>query len=137
LQTTRVLALTTRELMECREEEGKMVIQDRILIETAEQKNAVESYVYAMRNKLGAELEPFTTDEERSNLTGKLDATENWLYEDGEDCDKAAYVAKHQELVALCSPANNRLVEADNRPGAIAVRARARRRRELRPQRVM
>lgn len=78
-----MLALSARELMEAREEEGKMAIQDRILIETADAKNAVESYVYAMRNKLGAELEAFTMDAERAKLVAELDATENWLYEDG------------------------------------------------------
>jgi len=125
VETTRPLAMNARELMEATEEEGTMALQDRVLIETAAVKNAVESYVYAMRNKLSAELESFTTEEERSSLTAVLDATENWLYEDGEDADKSVYTAKHEELTALCAPANSRAVEADNRPGAITALQKA------------
>ncbi len=38
-----------------------MVASDRLAIDTAEQKNAVESYVYEMRNKLDDSLSPYTT----------------------------------------------------------------------------
>ncbi len=43
------------------EEEGKMVASDRLAFETAEKKNAVESYVYEMRDKLSGVLSEFSS----------------------------------------------------------------------------
>lgn len=43
-------------------------------------------------------LSGFVTDFEREELTSKLQQTEDWLYEDGEDEIKSVYVAKLAEL---------------------------------------
>ena len=56
--------------------------------------NAVEEYVYDLRSKLYEELEVFVAEEERTQLSRELEETENWLYEDGEDCQKQVYVDK-------------------------------------------
>lgn len=40
----------------------------------------------------------FVTDSERELFTSKLQETEDWLYEDGEDETKGVYVAKLEEL---------------------------------------
>lgn len=39
-----------------------MIAADKLVIETAEKKNAVESYVYEMRNRLSGNLSAFATD---------------------------------------------------------------------------
>ena len=56
--------------------------------------NAVEEYVYDIRAKLSEELEKYVSEEESSGLRSELNATEDWLYEDGEDCAKQIYVDK-------------------------------------------
>ena len=60
--------------------------------------NAVEEYVYDLRSRLCEELEKFVAEEERSSLSNELEDTENWLYEDGEDCQKQVYVDKLDSL---------------------------------------
>ncbi|GJZ56416.1 heat shock 70 kDa protein 15-like protein [Tanacetum coccineum] len=43
----------------------------------------------------------FVTDSDREQLIAKLQETEDWLYEDGEDETKGLYVAKLDELKKL------------------------------------
>jgi hypothetical protein len=43
-------------------------------------------------------LEPYVTEAEKSTLSSKLQQTEDWLYEDGEDETKGVYIAKLNEL---------------------------------------
>jgi heat shock 70kDa protein 4 len=59
------------------EEEGKMRADDRLFIETAERKCAVESYVYEMRNKINSpEYSSYATSEVKQKLLQALDAAE-------------------------------------------------------------
>uniref|UniRef100_A0A8C4WKX1 Heat shock protein family A (Hsp70) member 4 like n=1 Tax=Gopherus evgoodei TaxID=1825980 RepID=A0A8C4WKX1_9SAUR len=80
------------------ENEGKMMMQDKLEKERNDAKNAVEEYVYDFRDKLCGVFEKFITEEESSKLTLMLEDTENWLYEDGEDQPKQVYMDKLQEL---------------------------------------
>lgn len=43
-------------------------------------------------------LEPYVTESEKSTLMSKLQKTEDWLYEEGEDETKGVYAAKLDEL---------------------------------------
>lgn len=47
-------ALSPPDLQKATEEEYEMQLQDKIIEETKEKKNAVEAYVYSMRNKVRA-----------------------------------------------------------------------------------
>ncbi|GAB5566701.1 heat shock 70 kDa protein 4 isoform X2 [Prionailurus iriomotensis] len=80
------------------ENEGKMIMQDKLEKERNDAKNAVEEYVYEMRDKLSGEYEKFVSEADRNSFTLKLEDTENWLYEDGEDQPKQVYVDKLAEL---------------------------------------
>ncbi|XP_052175135.1 heat shock 70 kDa protein 15-like [Diospyros lotus] len=81
------------------EKEFEMALQDRVMEETKDKKNAVEAYVYDMRNKLQDKYHEFVTDlEKREAFIAKLQEVEDWLYEDGEDETKGVYVAKLEEL---------------------------------------
>ena len=44
--------MTRREVSEAQEKELQLALQDRIMEETKNKKNALESYVYEMRNKV-------------------------------------------------------------------------------------
>ncbi|KAI3789733.1 hypothetical protein L2E82_02536 [Cichorium intybus] len=97
------------------EKEFEMALQDRVMEETKDKKNAVEAYVYDMRNKLHDKLYEFVTDSDREALIAKLQETEDWLYEDGEDETKGVYVAKLDELKKQGDPIEQRYKEYSER----------------------
>ena len=66
--------------------------------ERADAKNAVEEYVYGMREKIYDMYEKHITDDVRQQFSTLLTNTEDWLYEDGEDEAKSVYVDKLAEL---------------------------------------
>ncbi|MBN3271931.1 HSP74 protein, partial [Polyodon spathula] len=100
------------------ENEGKMIMQDKLEKERNDAKNNVEEYVYEMRDKLSGLLEKFVSDDDRDLLSLKLEDTENWLYEDGEDQPKQVYIDKLAELKKLGQPIQERCQEAEERPKA-------------------
>nr|XP_020474925.1 heat shock 70 kDa protein 4-like isoform X2 [Monopterus albus] len=100
------------------ENEGKMIMQDRLEKERNDAKNNVEEYVYDMRDKLHGMLEKFVSESDRDAFTLKLEDTETWLYEDGEDQPKQVYIDKLAELKKLGQPIQERYTEAEERPKA-------------------
>jgi molecular chaperone DnaK (HSP70) len=89
----------------------------------ADAKNAVETYIYSIRDKLTHELKSYSSDAERDKITPQLTAAEEWLYNDDDTRSKSvrdvlacvcalrdhcvlircvqAFVAKLNELKAL------------------------------------
>uniref|UniRef100_A0A673GQ09 Heat shock protein 4a n=1 Tax=Sinocyclocheilus rhinocerous TaxID=307959 RepID=A0A673GQ09_9TELE len=57
--------------------------------------------------------------QDRDSFSLKLEDTENWLYEEGEDQQKQVYIDKLAELKKLGEPIQNRLMEAEERPKAL------------------
>lgn len=90
------------------ESEGQMISEDKLVAETEDRKNELESEIYSMRGKID---EPYTSngyadfasDDEKAKVRAKCDELEDWLYEDGEDAKKAQYVAKFEELRATAA----------------------------------
>ncbi|KAL2621105.1 hypothetical protein R1flu_001310 [Riccia fluitans] len=80
------------------EKEREMALQDRMIEEMKEKNNAVEAYVYDMKNKLSDTLEDFTSERESEELGSLLQQTELWLYEEGEDETENVYITKLAEL---------------------------------------
>uniref|UniRef100_A0A4W5LXD9 Heat shock protein 4b n=1 Tax=Hucho hucho TaxID=62062 RepID=A0A4W5LXD9_9TELE len=100
------------------ENEGKMIMQDKLEKERNDAKNYVEEYVYDMRDKLHGRLEKFVSEADRDILSLQLEDTENWLYEDGEDQPKQQYIDKLAELKKLGQPIQERYMESEERPRA-------------------
>jgi heat shock 70kDa protein 4 len=102
--------------------EAQMENQDRIIRETANMRNSLESYIYDMRDKIisDAHLGPYATDSEKAAFTKLNDETESWLYEDGFDAIKSAFAAKLDELKKLGGPIEKRAEEAAARSPAVA-----------------
>ncbi|XP_073476755.1 heat shock 70 kDa protein 4 [Aquarana catesbeiana] len=100
------------------ENEGKMVMQDKLEKERIDAKNAVEEYVYEMRDKLCGIYEKFVNEDDRNSFILKLEDTENWLYEDGEDQPKQVYIDKLTDLKNLGHPIQARYLEFEERPKA-------------------
>lgn len=58
------------------EVEGNIELQKKRQDETNERKNAVEAYVYGLRNQLSDQLAPFVTEQEQATVSDKLNQTE-------------------------------------------------------------
>ncbi|KAG2625011.1 hypothetical protein PVAP13_3KG160900 [Panicum virgatum] len=112
-------ALPAAELEKAVEKEYEMALQDRVMEETKEKKNAVEAYVYDMRNKLYDKYNDFVTPEEKEGLIARLQVVEDWLYEDGEDETKGVYIAKLEELKKIGDPIEARCKEWTDRGSAV------------------
>ncbi|XP_023606893.1 heat shock protein 105 kDa isoform X2 [Myotis lucifugus] len=100
------------------ETEGKMIMQDKLEKERNDAKNAVEEYVYEFRDKLCGPYEKFICEQDHQKFLQLLTKTEDWLYEEGEDQAKQAYVDKLEELMKIGTPIKVRFQEAEERPKA-------------------
>ncbi|XP_059645480.1 heat shock 70 kDa protein 15-like [Cornus florida] len=108
-------AISPVDLQKAVEKEFEMALQDRVMEETKDKKNAVEAYVYDMRNKLYDKYQEFVTDSEREEFIAKLQEVEDWLYEEGEDETKGVYIAKLEELKKKGNPIEERCKEYSER----------------------
>uniref|UniRef100_A0A8C4F881 Heat shock protein 4 like n=1 Tax=Dicentrarchus labrax TaxID=13489 RepID=A0A8C4F881_DICLA len=100
------------------EYERQMIIQDKLVKESNDAKNAVEEYVYDLRDKLCGIYEKYITEDDSNRLSLMLEDTENWLYEDGEDQPKQVYEEKLDALKRLGQPIQDRHREHEDRPRA-------------------
>lgn len=68
-------------------------------------KNALEEFVLNIRGRVNDsdDLEPYIEPNVRDELVQLADSTENWLYDEGEDCKKNEYVEKLQKLQVISS----------------------------------
>ncbi|KAJ4300469.1 adenyl-nucleotide exchange factor sse1 [Collariella sp. IMI 366227] len=86
------------------EKEAAMAMEDKLVADTEEKKNELETYIYDLRNKLDDQYAEFASEEEKEKIREKLMATEDWLYDEGDDATKAVYIAKIDEIRALAGP---------------------------------
>ncbi|KAK0735876.1 heat shock protein 70 family [Apiosordaria backusii] len=86
------------------EKELSMAMEDKLVADTEEKKNELETYIYDLRNKLDEQYSEFASEEEKAKIKAKLEAIEDWLYDEGDDATKAVYVAKIDEIRALAGP---------------------------------
>ncbi|KAK4754299.1 hypothetical protein SAY87_002403 [Trapa incisa] len=107
--------LSRENLQKAVEKEFEMALQDRIMEETKDKKNAVEAYVYDMRNKLYDKYQEFVTEPEKDQFIATLQQVEDWLYEDGEDETKGVYISKLEELKKVGDPIEERYKEHSER----------------------
>eukprot|EP00639_Heterosigma_akashiwo_P031965 CAMPEP_0194722598 /NCGR_PEP_ID=MMETSP0296-20130528/13674_1 /TAXON_ID=39354 /ORGANISM="Heterosigma akashiwo, Strain CCMP2393" /LENGTH=841 /DNA_ID=CAMNT_0039625643 /DNA_START=102 /DNA_END=2627 /DNA_ORIENTATION=- len=107
--TVEAFELTRAELEAAKVEEAAMAVQDRLIQETTDKRNELETYLYAMRDKIIGELRPYLEDGVREDYSKQLEGAEEWLYSDeGFDATKAAYASKLTELQSVGGPAEKR-----------------------------
>lgn len=58
------------------EKESAMIMEDKLVADTEEKKNELETYIYDLRNKLDDQYAEFASEEEKTNIKAKLDASE-------------------------------------------------------------
>lgn len=93
------------------EKEQQMFMEDKLVADTEDKKNELESYIYELRGKLDEQYAEFASEDEKAKLREKLEKSEDWLYEDGEDATKAAYVAKMDEIRFVAGPIVQRYLD--------------------------
>ena len=86
------------------EKEGSMFMEDKLVADTEDKKNELETYIYDLRAKIDEQYADFASDEEKTKLKEKLEASEDWLYDEGEDATRGVYVAKMDEIRFVAGP---------------------------------
>lgn len=116
-----VCGLSLRDLDAAVEKEGKMIAEDKQEKERVDARNALEEYVYDLRAKLSEEnqLATFITEVDKESLYRTLDDTENWLYEEGEDCQRQIYSERLTRLKSQGEPIKERRLEFEGRSHAL------------------
>ncbi|KAL7810357.1 heat shock protein 70 [Trichoderma gracile] len=100
------------------EKESSMVMEDKLVADTEEKKNELEAYIYDLRAKLDEQYAELASEDEKAAIRAKLESTEDWLYDEGDDATKGVYIAKMDEIRALAGPVVQRYfekVEAERR----------------------
>ncbi|KAI9167244.1 putative heat shock protein Hsp88 [Paramyrothecium foliicola] len=100
------------------EKEAAMVMEDKLVADTEEKKNELEAYIYDLRAKLDEQYSEFASEDEKTTIKARLEATEDWLYDEGDDAAKGVYVSKLEEIRAMAGPIVQRhfdKVEAERR----------------------
>nr|AEK21254.1 heat shock protein [Cordyceps tenuipes] len=93
------------------EKEAAMVMEDKLVADTDEKKNELEAYIYDLRSKLEEQYADLASEEEKEKIRAKLEASEDWLYDEGEDASKGVYIAKIDEIRAMAGPVVQRHFE--------------------------
>lgn len=86
------------------ERENQMIMEDKLVADTEHQKNELESFIYELKEKIHGVYSDFASEDEKSKLQAKLEAIEDWLYDEGEDATKAVYVSKIEEIRSVAGP---------------------------------
>ncbi|KUJ10262.1 putative heat shock protein Hsp88 [Mollisia scopiformis] len=116
------------------EQEASMIMEDKLVADTEEKKNELETYIYEMRNKIDDQYSDFASEDEKTKLKAKLEASEEWLYDEGEDATKAVYIAKMDEIRAVAGPIVQRYfdkVEAERAAAQAEAEAEAAKKAEM------
>merc|ERR1712001_223734 len=100
-------------------QESKFSQQDLQESDRLNAKNSVEEYIYDIRGKIHDELEEYLAEDNRAAFSNQLEDAENWLYEDGEDCERNVYVEKLKELKLVGEASKKRKTEFEGRKAAI------------------
>ena len=62
------------------EKEGAMFMEDKLVADTEDKKNELESYIYELRSKIDDQYAEFASEEEKAKLKEKLDQSEVCFY---------------------------------------------------------
>ncbi|KAJ6397104.1 hypothetical protein OIU77_022028 [Salix suchowensis] len=111
--------MTKAELSEAEKIELWLAQQDLKMERIKDKKNALESYVYEMRDKIFSKYESFATESDRDEISINLQKTEEWLYEDEPDDESEnIYNQKLEDLRKLIDPIEIRYKEDEAREKA-------------------
>eukprot|EP00917_Polyrhabdina_sp_WS-2016_P031098 GHVP01066328.1.p1 GENE.GHVP01066328.1~~GHVP01066328.1.p1 ORF type:complete len:726 (+),score=137.04 GHVP01066328.1:106-2283(+) len=90
------------------EEEKAAADEDKMVRETKECMNDLESYAYNMSDRLDGDLAEFVDEQSRSNIKTHLRKVIDWIYDTAGQASKAAYMDKLGECTRLLEPFTSR-----------------------------
>lgn len=98
-----------------------MIGNDEKEKERVDARNALEEFVYDMREKLSEDgpLSAYIEPIQRQTICQQLNELENWLYEEGEDCENDVYHSKLTDLHSRTDPIKARSHEYEHQPNAM------------------
>ncbi|EMD62563.1 hypothetical protein COCSADRAFT_146463 [Bipolaris sorokiniana ND90Pr] len=86
------------------ERENAMIMEDKLVADTENEKNNLESFIYELKDKILDVYAEFASDDEKARLNQKLETIEEWLYDEGDDASKAQYVSKKEDIRSIAGP---------------------------------
>lgn len=97
-----------------------MISNDEKEKDRVDARNALEEFVYDMRDKLSEDgpLSAYVESSQRLSICQQLNELENWLYEEGEDCENDVYRSKLSDLHSKTDPIKARSFEYEQQPAA-------------------
>lgn len=93
------------------EKENQMVMEDKLVADTEEKKNDLESLIYELRDKIDTTYSDFANEAEKDKLKSKLTDIEDWLYDEGDDASKAVYISKIDDIKSVSGPIVQRYMD--------------------------
>jgi len=113
-------SLSLQLLQDMTESELKFQSVDREEKDRIDSKNTLEEFVLSIRTRVNdsEDLEPYVETSVREEIVQLANNTENWLYDEGEDCKKNEYVQKLELVKAMATPAQNRKRDHEGTPRA-------------------
>lgn len=91
--------------------EGRMNYKDKLVKDTLNVKNSLETYIYESRDQLQSAngWKTYSTEAESANILDLGQKTEEWLYNDGHDQTKDVYSTKLESMEKACNPVKSRM----------------------------
>lgn len=111
--------LSPEEMKKTLELEASMAFEDKLITETADKRNELESYIYKMRDNLDGIYKTFCSADEKKGMLEKVNGAEDWVYNEGFDSTKQEYTRRLEELQQFGGPIERRYQEHNNRPTVI------------------
>jgi len=99
--------------------EANLINVDRIVLETDEAKNDLETYMYALRDKIDDTHREFIEEKEREKLSAQLTELEDWLYEQGDEANKTQFLERQKQLKDIGDPMEYKKWESEHRQGRV------------------
>jgi len=96
--------------------EAQFINVDRIVFETDEAKNDLETYVYALRDKIDDTHRDYIAEADREALSSRLTAMEDWVYEEGDTANKTQFLERLKGLKDIGDPMEFKKWEFEHRP---------------------
>ncbi|KAI3654370.1 hypothetical protein MP228_001089 [Amoeboaphelidium protococcarum] len=105
--SSKVHALDRKVREQYREDEAQMNSSDKLVKETEDARNSLEEFVYELRGKLegdASDQQLLKNPQDAQKILKELNDCEEWLYGEGEDATKSAYLKKLEEFKSYLAP---------------------------------
>ena len=107
---------TPEQLNKLKEVELQLLSHDQLIRDTEDARNALEEYVYTVREKLQGQWSDYCDENIKAQLAKDLEVQEQWLYtEEAETATKSVFNKRLADLQVLGEPIKARVVEAETR----------------------